>query len=120
MNIITITGRLTAAPEMRTTNSGKSVCNFTLAVDYFVGGEKKADFIRCTAWDKQADVIEKYCDRGDKIGVNGSLHIDKYKDKNGVDKEKSYIRVSSVELLGGKAPARDPENGQIHDEDFPL
>ena len=123
MNKCILTGRLTAAPDLKTTNSGKSVTEFTIAVDRYTDGEKQADFIRCTAWNKQAENLCKYKQKGDLIGISGSLRHEKYKDKDGNDRYKDYVLVSEVEFLGSKATARDPDNGQIPDEaddDFPF
>ena len=127
MNKIELTGRLTATPELKTTTSGKSVTEFTLAVDRRPQTEHQADFIRCTAWDKVADLICRYKQQGDLIAVCGSLRIETYKDRNGNDKSKTYVLVAEVEFLGSRqqaaapnAPARDQTNGQIPDDDFPF
>lgn len=131
MNKIEIIGRLTATPELKTTASGKSVTEFTIAVDRFADGEKQADFIRCTAWNKQADIICRYKQQGDLMAVCGSLRVEKYKDRNGNDKYKTYVLVSEVEFFGSRqtvpadaaAPVRDQTNGQIPDaadDDFPF
>lgn len=115
MNKVFLIGRLTAAPELRTTTNGKSVSEFTIAVDRYKNGEKDADFIRCTAWDKQADNLTRYQRQGDKIAVIGSLRVEKYEDVRGNKKYKTYVQVSEIEFLSTKA-ARDHENGQIPDE----
>ena len=117
MNKCIFTGRLTAAPELRTTTSGKSVTEFSIAVDRYKNGEKDADFIRCTAWDKQADNLCKYCNQGDKIGVVGSLRVEKYQDVRGNNKFRTFISVSEIEFLSTK---RDHDNGQIPDDDLPF
>ena len=131
MNKVELIGRLAATPELRTTTSGKNVCDFTLAADRVDTVEKQADFvrvpvsesrsdfIRCTAWGKLADVLCRYKKQGDQIAVMGSLRVDKYTDKNGNDRYKNYVLVSELEFLG-KAPARDQQNGQIPEDDFPF
>lgn len=116
MNKIELTGRLTAAPELRTTTSGTSVTEFTIAVDRI--GDKKTDFIRCTAYNRNADNLCKYKTKGDLIAVVGSLRVDKYKDKNGVEKYKNYVSVAEIEYLGGKAA--EPTNEQTAEDDFPF
>ena len=110
-----LTGRLTAAPELRTTTNGKSVSEFTIAVDRIVKGEKQADFIRCTAWDKQADILCRYCNQGDKIAVIGSLRLEKYEDVRHNKKYKTYVLVSEIEFLSTKA-AKDNDNERFPDE----
>lgn len=124
MNKVILTGRLTAAPELRTTTNGKSVTEFTIAVDRFGDDIKQADFIRCTAYNRQADNLCRYKAKGDLIAVVGALRVDKYKDMNGNDRYKEYVLASEIEYIGGKTAGRDPDNGQIPDEanddDFPF
>ena len=123
MNKVIITGRLTAAPELRTTTNGKSVTEFTIAVERFGDDIKQADFIRCTAYNRQADNICRYKKKGDLIAVYGALRVDKYKDKDGNDRYKTYVLALDIEYIGGRTAGRDPDNGQIHDEaddDFPF
>ena len=122
MNKVILTGRLTAAPELRTTRSGKSVSEFSLAVDRIVNGEKQVDFIRCTAWDKQAELLCKYCGQGHKIAVVGALRVEKYTDAKGNERYKTYVLVSEIEFLQCRTPNREHENGQIPevDDDLPF
>jgi len=84
MNKVILMGRLTADPEMRTTQKGTSVANFTLAVDRFGGGDdKQADFIRCIVWDKSADALCKYIEKGRRISLVGRIQTGSYENKNG-------------------------------------
>ena len=119
MNKVILTGHLTATPELKATNSGKSVTEFTIASDRYTDGEKQADFVRCKAWGKQADNLCKYKRQGDLIGVSGALRVDKYKDANGNDKYKTYVLVADIEFLGSKS-ASDKDKGQAADQDFPF
>ena len=84
LNHITIMGRLTHDPEMRTTQSGVAVASFTLAVDRDFGGrdggEKQPDFIDCTAWRHTAEFVSKYFSKGRMAVVSGRLQIDNYTD----------------------------------------
>lgn len=107
MNKVILTGRLTAAPDLRTTTTGKSVTEFTLAVDRFTDGEKQADFIRCVAWNKQAENLCRYQTKGDKIAVFGAWRVEKYKDNNGNEKYKNYVLVSELEFLSSKTKKDD-------------
>ena len=75
LNTAIIMGRLTADPELRTTNTGLSVTTFTVAVDrgYVRPGEQRqADFINCVAWRQTAEFITKYFQKGSMIAVQGS------------------------------------------------
>ena len=79
LNHIVIMGRLAKDPEKKTTASGVSVCNFTVAVDrdYKNGDEKVADFIDCVCWRGAADFVEKYITKGRNVVVSGSLQSEK-------------------------------------------
>ena len=77
MNKVTLIGRLCADPEVRRTTSGKTVARFRLAVDRRGKGEEKAaDFIQCVAWEKSAELVEKYLKKGTKIAVSGRIQTD--------------------------------------------
>ena len=67
MNLVTLMGRLTAAPELKTTSSGINYCRFTLAVDRRFqkqGQDKQTDFISCVAWRQTAEFICRYFVKG--------------------------------------------------------
>lgn len=80
INSCVIIGRVTKDIEIRKTQSGKSVVQFTLAVNRR-GKDAGADFINCVAWEKAADVIAQYCHKGDRIGVIGRIATRSYDDK---------------------------------------
>lgn len=87
LNSIIIMGRLTRTPELRKTVQGTSVVRFTLAVDrdYSAkdGGEKKTDFIDCTAWRQNADFLAKYFTKGSMAVVEGRLQMREWTDNAG-------------------------------------
>ena len=89
MNTCSIIGRLTNDPEQRTSQSGKQVARYTLAVDR-KGKDKGADFIRCVAFDRTAEFAGKYLNKGMKIAVTGTIHTDSY--------EKDGQKIYSTEV----------------------
>ena len=104
MNNCVLKGRLVADPELRQTPSNISVCKFTVAVDaYAKEGEKKADFIPCTAWRGTADFISKYFTKGQEILVFGALKNNDYTDKDGVKRYGFNLQVSQAEFCGSKS-----------------
>lgn len=104
MNNICITGRLTAAPEIKKTTSGVSVCSVSIAVDrdYKVNGEKATDFIPCIFWRGTAEFVGKYFNKGDMIAVVGSLESRKYKDKDGNNRTVWEVKADKVNFCGSK------------------
>ncbi|MDR0974698.1 MAG: single-stranded DNA-binding protein [Ruminococcus sp.] len=83
LNTVILMGRLTANPELRQTNSGNTSCSFTVAIDRGTSptGERQTDFIRCVAWNKQAEFMSKFTEKGSMIIVEGSLRTGSYTDK---------------------------------------
>ena len=108
MNKCIIIGNLTSDPELRQTQSGKSVVKFTIAVNNgkdAEGKDRPADFITCQAWEKRGETIGKYFKKGSPICVTGTLKTDKYTDKNHEDVThyNSYILVNEFEFIGKKS-----------------
>lgn len=100
MNNIQITGRLTADPELKTTQSGVSVCAYNLAVKR-PKVKDTTDFLTVVSWRQGAEYLTKYGHKGDVVAVSGVLTTRSWEDKNG-NKRISYEVVSdTVELVGG-------------------
>ena len=111
-NIIMLTGRLTADPELKSTQSGVSVCTFTIAVDRDYkdsSGNKQTDFISCTAWRKTAEFITQYFNKGSKIKVGGSLEMQSWKDQNGNNRISPNVLVEKAGFAESKKEAQ-PNN----------
>jgi single-strand DNA-binding protein len=98
LNHITIMGRLTKDPELRSTISGKNVANFTVAVDrdYNSGSEKQTDFIECVAWKGTADFVSKYFHKGSMIILAGKLQSRKWQDRDGNNRINWEVVADSV------------------------
>lgn len=106
MNKVILTGRLTADPELRQTQSGISSCRFTVAVDRRYAdkttGERQADFISCTAWRQTAEFVSRYFNKGKMIAVEGTLRNNNYKDRQHPDvmHYTMDVLVENVEFCG--------------------
>ncbi|QIK56652.1 single-stranded DNA-binding protein [Erysipelothrix sp. HDW6A] len=83
INRSVLVGRLTRDPELRKTQTGKSVVSFTLAVNRKFSKEEQADFINCVAWNQTADFIANYLTKGALISVEGSIQSRTYDDNTG-------------------------------------
>lgn len=103
-NKIILGGRMTADPELKTTQSGKSVVTFNVAVNRRAStdGTQDADFITCTAWDKQAELITKYFCKGACICVVGSLRNRSFTDKNNQKRVVTEVLVQEVTFVDSK------------------
>lgn len=117
LNNIVIHGRLVRDPEMKTTNSGVSVCNLTVAVDRSYnkqGEEKQTDFFNCTCWRGLAEMVCKHFHKGKEILLTGEMQSRQYTDKDGNNRTAWEIHVNSVDFCGSKNDAR--ENAYIAEE----
>jgi len=128
MNRVVIIGRLTKDVEMRTTQSGLSIANFTLAVDRKfknAAGERETDFIDCVVWRDLADLCGQYLSKGKMAAVDGSLQIRAYKAKDGSNRQAAEVVAENVQFLSPK----DAQTKQAYapepmldssDEDLPF
>jgi single-strand DNA-binding protein len=105
MNQVSMIGRLTRDPEMNYTQSGKAVANFTLAVDrrFKRDGEPDADFFRVTLWGKTAEVASQYLAKGKQVGISGSIHINRYTNKDGEERQSVDINGQSMTFCGSRS-----------------
>lgn len=116
MNRIELIGRLTKDAEIRQTQSGKTVAAFTLAVNrrFKSQGQPDADFFRCQAWGKTAEVLHQYTHKGSQIGVSGRLQNRSYENQQGQKVEITEVIVESMDLLdsrnNGTQPADRPQS----------
>lgn len=103
MNKTVLVGRITKDVEIRLVGQKQTPCvQFTVAVDRpykDADGNKQTDFINCVAWSHQANYLNKYAHKGDRVGVSGSIQTRLYKDKD--DKNVYVVEVfaTEVELL---------------------
>jgi single-strand DNA-binding protein len=91
-------------PELRKTPSDISLCRFDIAVSRPTSGdgERVTDFFECTAWRGTAEAIVKYCKKGHKLCVEGTVQTRTYEDNNGVKRKVYDIAVKDVEFLTPK------------------
>lgn len=102
-NLVVLTGRLTATPELKTSATGLNVCSFCIAVErpYKSGEDRQADFINCVAWRQTAEFISKYFQKGKMIGIEGKIQTRKYTDKNGFNRSVFEVIVDNAQFVEG-------------------
>lgn len=112
-NLVVLSGRLTADPELKTTPSGVSVCSFTIAVErrYKQGEERQADFVNIVAWRQTAEFVSKYFSKGSMIGIEGSIQTRKYQDKDGKNRTAFEVVANNVQFI---EPKRSESNGEAN------
>lgn len=114
-NLVVLTGRLTADPELKNTPNGVSVCNFSIAVErrYKQGEERQADFINVVAWRNSAEFVCKYFNKGSMIGIEGSIQTRKYQDKDGNNRTAFEVVANNVQFIEFKRPQNNEEGNTL-------
>lgn len=105
MNKIFLIGNLTRDPELSETNSGTAVCRFSIAVNRrrTGDGEQQTDFFNVTAWRGLADNVSRFCKKGNKVAVVGSIQMRNYEDREGIKRTAADIVAQEVEFLTQRA-----------------
>lgn len=114
LNHIVLMGRLVRDPEIKTTPSGVSICNCTLAVDRDYSdkatGERETDFIDVTAWRGTADFLSKHFGKGRMVCVSGRLQIRVWTDKDGNKRRNAEVVADNVYFADNK-PSSSAQGG---------
>ena len=112
MNKVIMIGRLTVDPELRSTQSGKAVAAYKLAVDrlFKQEGQPQADFFPCVAWGTNAEFASKYLRKGTKIAIEGRLQTRSW-DEDGKKRYTTEIIVERHEFCEKKTESSDNDFG---------
>ncbi|MGB5595034.1 MAG: single-stranded DNA-binding protein [Crocosphaera sp.] len=103
LNVVNLVGRAGRDPEVRYFDSGKVLCTLTLAVNRRSSKSDEPDWFNLKFWDKTAEIAANYVKKGSLIGIQGSLEIETWTDRNTqVERSSPVIRVSRLDLLGSK------------------
>ena len=121
MNNIVLLGRLTKDADIRSTQSGKVVASFTLAVDrpYTQNGKREVDFIACQIWGKSAEVLGKSVHKGQRILLEGRLQIRQYTDKNGNKRTAAEVVADRFEFIERKEQT-EPQSMESFGQQVPF
>lgn len=112
MNKIELVGRIATDIDLRYTENGKSVANFNIAVNRI--GTEGADFIRVDVWDKQAENLKEYQNKGSLVAVEGSLRVSQYEDKDGNKRNMYSVVANNIEYLSSK---KEQNNENVKESD---
>lgn len=128
VNKIVLIGRLTRNPESGVTNANIPYTRMTLAVDRV--GTDTTDFIDCIAWRKTAELIDKFCSKGDRVGIMGNLQINTYENLQGEKRKSADVVINDIEFLTPKekkqidtsedVPDLDPLDETKPNDDLPF
>ena len=121
MNKVVLMGRLTRDPDVRYTQTGKVVTQFTLAVDRpfkSADGNKEVDFVPVVVWGKIAEMIGNGCHKGHRLLVDGRLQIRSYDAKHGTKRWVTEIIANSVEFIERRSDTAKPTDEKSEMEAF--
>ena len=111
LNKVTLIGNVGSDPEVRTTQGGGKVAQFSLATsriwnDQAGAKQEKTEWHRCVIWNNKAstlaDVAERYVKKGEKLYVEGEIEYRQWQDKDGQTRYTTEIKVRELILLGGR------------------
>ena len=127
INQVILMGRLTRDPEQRSTSTGKTIANFSIAVDRG-GQDDAADFFDITAWEKLGELVMQYLGKGRRVLVQGRLRQDSWDDKE-TGKKRSRVEVTATDVTfldgpngdgGSAAPAAAPKTAAKKSDDVVI
>ena len=114
LNVVAIMGRLARDPELRQTTTGKNVASFRIACDRGrrdANGQSQADWLDVVAWDRTAEFVCKYFQKGSLIAIDGRLQSRQYQDKNGQNRTAVEIVTQNANFCGSKeSTSQAPQN----------
>ena len=105
MNRVILLGRLTAKPELRYTPSNVAYTRFSVAINRPFSrqdGTRETDFINVVAWNKNAETISKYFDKGRQISLEGSIRTNNFTDKEGNKRYTTEVQLDNFEFVESK------------------
>lgn len=105
MNNVSLVGRLTKDPDLRSISDGRAVVNINLAVNRIftnASGERTTDFIPVVVWNRQAENLAKYCSKGSQIAVTGRIQTRSYDHSDGTKRYVTEVLAESITFLSSK------------------
>lgn len=112
LNNCSFVGRFVKDPESRSTQSGVTYTNFTLAVERNYspeGGERETDFLDFKAWRRTAEFICKYFKKGSWIGIDGEMQTSTYETEDGSKRKSVYCLVRQASFVGSASKSKDDD-----------
>ena len=129
VNKVILIGNVGQYPEVKEVGSGNKVAKFSLATTekYTKNGEKveTTEWHNIEMWDRQAEIVEQYVKKGDKLYLEGKIKTDKWEAEDGTNRYSTKINCFHMQMLGGKsdgqaAPAPAPASAPDTKDDLPF
>lgn len=130
MNKVIIIGNLTANPESRqvsTADGSNTVCNFNVATNRVVHGQKQTTYFRVSCWGRQAENAMKYLEKGRRVAVTGPVSARGYQAQDGTIRASLEVSAVEIEYMGGRQesaqaapPAGADDFTEVDDDELPF
>lgn len=104
VNQVNVMGRLTRDPELKATTTGKMIAQFSVAVDR--QGSEDTDFFDVVAWNKLAELVDQYTQKGSKVYISGRLQLDRW-ESDGEKRSKISIIANDIVFLDSRSEGAD-------------
>ena len=101
-NVCTFTGRLGRDAEQKYLPTGTAVLEFSIAVDTGFGDKRRSFWLKCAMFGDRGTKLAQYLTKGQQVAVSGEFDPRPYQAKDGAEKISLELRISAVELIGGK------------------
>ena len=124
INHVLLAGNLGRDPDLRHTDSGTPVCNFSIAInevwtDKNGTQNERTEWARIVTWDRLAENCGKYLTKGSPVLVIGKMQTREYTDRDGNERKSTEVQARRVEFLGS-GEKREPEQDHITDDEIPF
>ena len=109
LNVCTFTGRLGRDAESKYLPTGTAVLEFSIAVDTGFGDKRRSFWLKCAMFGDRGPKLAQYLVKGQQVAVSGEFDPRQYQAKDGSEKISLELRISAVELIGGKNDAQQSQ-----------
>lgn len=115
MNKIFLAGRIASDINLKSTQNGKSVTQFSIAETLRMGGTEKTQFHTIVAWEGRAETLSKYCRKGDQLIIEGNVRYREY-EKDGQKRYMTEVYVDNFEF-GAKKHSTSNNTVETEEDD---
>ena len=110
MNLYVVVGRLSRDPELRESKGGTAICKLSVPTEDGWGERKKTTWHNIVCFGKTAEVVAKHKKKGDWVSCTGRLEVEKYTNRDGVEKVAVSLVAESISFVGNKVQGYEPDD----------
>lgn len=118
VNKAIVSGRLTHDPEIRFTQSGKTVCTFQIAVNRYSGEKKETEFLPIVAWNKLGEACSNHLFKGREVLIEGYIQVRNYEMQDGSKRNATEIVAQNIKFFGQKKKNEEKKESAFGADSF--